>query len=118
MAKDSFKKLGIINPEGMDLAALKVLMAQTDAELKELTKRQKTLDKQVRGALWLWWLLPLFGWPIYTAALAKRQQSPKWSKKLIDLKQEIIKKELQNNFNKKCYEKLMLEPETVIVEGE
>jgi hypothetical protein len=51
MAKDSFKKLGIINPEGMDLAALKVLMAQTDAELKELTKRQKTLDKQVRGAL-------------------------------------------------------------------
>jgi hypothetical protein len=51
MAKDSFQKIDIINPSNMDLESLEVLMAQTDADLQELAKRQKTLDKQVRGVL-------------------------------------------------------------------
>jgi len=51
MAKNNFQKLDIINPKDMDLESLKVLMTQTDADLKDLTKRQKTLDKQIRGVL-------------------------------------------------------------------
>jgi len=116
MAKDSFQKIDIINPSNMDLESLEVLMAQTDADLQELAKRQKTLDKQVRGVLWLWWFLPIFGWIIYGYALNNRRQKPKWAKKIIDLKQETAKKELQRIFNKKRYEQLMANSETVIVE--
>jgi len=100
------ENLGIINPKDLTLEEVQALMEKTNAELKDLYKEERKLNRRIQGNLWLWWFLPIFGWIIYVNIFNSRKNKPKWAAQQVELKREIAKKELQNIFNKRRYEEL------------
>ncbi|ATZ18751.1 hypothetical protein ESOMN_v1c03690 [Williamsoniiplasma somnilux] len=68
-------------------------------QIIEFNKILKDLEKEMRKKIWLWMLLPLFGFIIFAFLLQKRKDSEKYAPALLNVKTEIVKNELKIKIN-------------------
>ncbi|PPE05162.1 hypothetical protein [Williamsoniiplasma lucivorax] len=62
---------------------------------KELNDLVLELEKKIRGHLRWWFLLPLFGFVVYSILIDKKRRNPEMSDALTKIKVEILKNEIE-----------------------
>ena len=91
-------KYNLIDPSQMNESELEQLITTTTLTKQSYQEQERAVYKRVRGKLWLWWFLPIFGWVIYTMVYSRRLEQETAQTQLVGVKTKIAECELQEVF--------------------
>lgn len=91
-------KHNLVDPSSMNQVELDELRTATNQKKQGYVEQEKATYQRIKGKLWFWWFLPVFGWIIYSFVYNRRLEQELNQAQLIAIKTKIAECELQAAF--------------------